>query len=54
MLEFIVLGQVPGTSFIITFSWAVAVITVMVGSTMLTKAHHHDQTQQVSIEELAI
>lgn len=35
MLELIVLGQVPGTKVIITFSWAVAILTVVTGTYVL-------------------
>ena len=55
MLEFIVLGQVPGTGFVITFTWTVTLITVLAGVSLLRREHkHHDTMQQVSIEEAAL
>ncbi len=35
MLEFIVLGQIPGTSFQITFAWVIAALLIMVTSSVL-------------------
>lgn len=55
MLEFIVLGQVPGTGFVITFSWVVAVMTVVIGLSSLRHEHnHHELEQQVEIEEITL
>ena len=55
MLEFIVLGQIPGTGFVITFTWAIGLITVIAGIGLLRREHkHHDHTGQLSLEDLAI
>ena len=56
MLEFIVTGQVPGTGFVVTFSWVIAGAVVIAGVAMLRREHsQHDHTnKQVEIEELAI
>lgn len=55
MLEFIVLGQIPGTGFVITFGWIVGLITVATGVGLLRYEHkHHDLMQLVSIEETAL
>lgn len=55
MLEFIVLGQIPGTNFVITFSWVVAIAALIFGMSIL----RHEQKQrrieqQVVIEEVAL
>lgn len=55
MLEFIVLGQIPGTGIVITFSWVLAAALVLCGASILR--HEYSQRhieQQVTIEELAI
>lgn len=55
MLEFIVLGQIPGTGFVITFSWVVAVSTVVIGVSLLRHVHNERAvTQTVAIEEITI
>lgn len=55
MLEFIVLGQIPGTGFVITFSWVVAAATVLGGISLLRYEHRHQNIlQQVKIEETSI
>ena len=55
MLEFIVLGQIPGTGLVITFPWMITIITIIGGVALLRREHrHHDHLQQTSIEELAI
>jgi hypothetical protein len=55
MLEFIVLGQIPGTGLVITFPWVVTLITIIGGVSLLRREHkHHDIMQQVSIEEAAL
>lgn len=55
MLEFIVLGEVPGTGVVVTFSWAVAVATVIVGMSLLRNIRKERAiSQMVSIEELTI
>lgn len=55
MLEFIVLGEVPGTGVVVTFSWAVAVATVVVGMSLLRNIRKERAiSQMVSIEELTI
>jgi len=55
MLEFIVLGQIPGTGLVITFPWMVTLITVIAGAALLRREHkHHNPTRQTSVEELAI
>ena len=55
MLELIVLGQVPGTGVVITFSWAVAIITVLTGVSLLRRVRR-DRTVNhlVKIEEVAL
>lgn len=54
MLEFIVLGEVPGTSFIITFSWVVALATLVVGAGLFRRAHRPQQTNSATVEEITI
>lgn len=55
MLEFIVLGQIPGTDIVITFSWAVAVATVVVGTSLLYRIHsQHNISKLVELEEITI
>jgi hypothetical protein len=55
MLEFIVLGQVPGTQIVLNFSWIVTIATLLLGTTLIKHERRQRQTsQQVSIEELAI
>lgn len=55
MLEFIVLGEVPGTRVVITFSWAVAIITIATGISLLRRIRRERTiSQMVSIEELTI
>lgn len=55
MLEFIVLGQIPGTEIVITFSWVITVASLLFGVSVLRHELKHRQLeQQVSIEELAI
>lgn len=39
MLELIVLGEVPGTQVIITFSWVIAIISVATGTVLLRRTH---------------
>lgn len=55
MLEFIVLGEIPGTNFVITYSWAVAIATIAVGFSLLRRIRK-DRTiaHIVSIEEVTI
>jgi hypothetical protein len=55
MLEFIVLGQIPGTNIVLNFSWIVAIATLTISMGLLK--HEYTQrhlAQQVSIEEMAI
>ena len=50
MLEFIVLGQVPGTNIVVTYSWVLAIGTMIVGFSMFQrthKLHNHSQTQNI-------
>ncbi len=55
MLEFIVLGQIPGTHFVLTFSWVVALATVSTGTLLIRREHiRRELMQQVEIEEVAI
>ena len=55
MLEFIVLGQIPGTNIVLNFSWIVAIATLTISMGLVK--HEYTQrylAQQVSIEEMAI
>lgn len=55
MLEFIVLGEIPGTGLVITFSWAVAIITVIAGISLLRRIRKDRITSNlVTIEETTI
>lgn len=55
MLEFIVLGQIPGTNLVITFSWAVAIATVVAGMSLLYRIHNqHHIDKLVELEEITI
>lgn len=55
MLEFIVLGQIPGTHFVLTFSWIVAFAVIGAGATLIRREYRHRELiQQIEIEELAI
>lgn len=55
MLEFIVLGQIPGTGLVITFSWIVAATVVIgIASLLRHEVNQRHNEQQVTIEELAI
>ncbi len=55
MLELIVLGQVPGTKIVITFSWAVALLTMLSGVSMLRRIRNQRITSNlVHIEETTI
>jgi hypothetical protein len=55
MLEFIVLGQIPGTNIVLNFSWIVGIATVAVGLGIVKHEYTQRHTsQQVSIEEMAI
>lgn len=55
MLEFIVTGQIPGTNFVLTLSWLVAIAVIIGGSSLLRREHkHHDHTEQTNIEDIAI
>ncbi len=52
MLEFIILGEVPGTQFIVSLSWVLAVATVLFGGTILRQIHKkHDQSQLSTTED---
>lgn len=54
MLDFMVTGQVPGTRVVITFTWIVAVMTVVIGGAMIRRLHkQHELLDQVSAEELS-
>lgn len=44
MLELIVLGEVPGTSIIITFPVAAAMLTIFVGVALIVKVHKSQAT----------
>lgn len=55
MLEFIVLGQVPGTGIVLTFSWVVAIAFVtLLGALLRHEYTQRHLSQQVAIEEMAI
>jgi len=55
MLEFIVLGQVPGTGFVLTFSWVIAFAAVFFGVNVLYYEHKkHDAMHQAPLEEIAL
>jgi len=55
MLEFIVLGQVPGTGIVLTFSWVVAASTVLVGVSLLYAVRsHRNFTPLLNIEDIAL
>lgn len=55
MLEFIVLGQVPGTSFVITLPWVITIAMLVLGTSVMKHEYkqRHAATQP-AIEELAI
>ena len=54
-MEFIVLGEIPGTGLVITFSWAVAVATVISGISLLRRIRKERTIANlVSIEETTI
>lgn len=55
MLELIILGEVPGTDFVITFFWAAVFATIVIGGAALRHTHKQRQLlQRVEIEELAL
>lgn len=55
MLEFIVLGQIPGTGLVITFSWAVVIATIVIGGGLLHYVRKgRSGAHLVSIEEQTI
>ena len=55
MLEFIVLGQIPGTRLVITFQWVVVMATLAAGYAALHVAHKHQVTiSPLSIEEITL
>lgn len=55
MLELIVLGQVPGTGVVLTFSWVVALVTIIGGGGLLRHIRkQRDLHQQITIEETAL
>ena len=55
MLEFIVLGQVPGTRFVITFSWFLVIAIVAIGaSTFHHKYKHSLHDNQAGLEEISL
>lgn len=55
MLEFIVLGQIPGTSLVITFSWIVAIGAIAGGATALHSVHrHHDHPLLPAVDEITL
>lgn len=53
MLEFIVLGQIPGTGVIITFSWVIGIATILFGSSLLRSTHkRHGHVQSLHVDEV--
>ena len=55
MYELIVLGQIPGTDLVITFSWFVAIATIAGGFAMLRSTHkHHDHAHQTNIKDTTL
>jgi hypothetical protein len=55
MMEFIVLGQVPGTGLVISFSWVVAIATVFAGYSFLKhEQKQRDLEQKITVEEQAL
>lgn len=54
MLEFIILGQVPGTNVVITYSWVLAVGTVMVGASILKRTHNQHDHHSHNIEDITL
>ena len=53
MLEFIVLGQIPGTSVVITFSWAMSIITVVAGVSLLHMVRRERTVNHIATGEEA-
>lgn len=56
MLEFIVLGEVPGTHIVITFQWAILLATILIGSAfakVISKRIRAHQSQ-LPIEEITL
>lgn len=55
MLEFIVLGQIPGTRLVITFQWVVVMTTLLAGYAALHLAHKHQvSVSPTSIEDITL
>ena len=56
MLEFIVLGEVPGTTIIITYSWVIALTTILAGYSLLRTSHkrHNHSYDNADIEKITL
>jgi hypothetical protein len=55
MMEFIVLGQVPGTGLVVSFSWVVATATIFAGYSFLKhEQRQRELEQKITVEEQAI
>ncbi len=56
MLEFIVLGEVPGTHIVITFQWALSIASLLIGIALAKsfgKKYRTTETQ-LPIEEITL
>jgi hypothetical protein len=55
MLEFIVLGEIPGTNIVLNFSWIVVIATLAVSVGIIKYEYTQRHVpKQISIEEMAI
>lgn len=54
MLEFIVLGEVPGTHIVITFQWALLLAVIFLGFTFVKNfgKKYRDNQQRLPVDEV--
>ena len=57
MLELIVLGEIPGTSFIITFAWAAALLSIfgaIIGSAYVRRHNLRSSHQPKRLDDITL